>query len=57
MIFIVFGIKFVIVARGMGTFSPILRIPVYLIFSLLPFFGFLMALRTIECLYNLFKRR
>lgn len=56
-IFIVLGIKFVIVAWEMQTFSPILRVPVYVIFSMLPFFGVVMGLRTVECLVNLFKGR
>ena len=55
LLFVVAGYKFVMVEFEMQTFSPILRIPVYLIFCLLPFLGIIMALRTIECLTKLIK--
>jgi C4-dicarboxylate transporter, DctQ subunit len=53
--FIVFGWFFVQVELVMATVSPILQIPVHLIFWSLPIFGIFMALRTIDCLMILFK--
>lgn len=53
--FIIFGWRFVQVEMIMETYSPILQIPVYLIFAILPIFGLFMAIRTIECLIILFK--
>jgi len=55
-IFIVTGYDFVSVEWQMSTYTPILRIPVFLIFSLLPFWGVLMAFRSIERFFRLWKR-
>ncbi len=55
-IFIVTGWNFVLVEYDMQTYSPIIRIPVYLIFSMLPFLGLIMGIRTIECLMKLFRK-
>jgi TRAP-type C4-dicarboxylate transport system permease small subunit len=56
-IFVVAGINFVSLEYEMATYSPIIRIPVYLIFAMLPFLGVIMGLRTIECFVNLFQNR
>lgn len=53
--FIVYGLLYVQVEIAMDTYSPILQIPVYLIFSTLPILGLLMAIRSIDCLITLFK--
>ncbi len=56
-IFIVTGWNFVLVEYDMQTYSPIIRIPVYVIFSMLPFLGLIMGIRTVECLIKLFRKR
>jgi len=56
-IFMVAGWQFVIVEYEMQTYSPIIRIPVYLIFAMLPFLGLIMGIRTIECLFNLLRSK
>jgi len=53
--FIVFGWFYIQVEIVMATLSPILQIPVYMIFWSLPIFGIFMAIRTIDCLMILFK--
>ena len=53
--FIVYGYLYVQVEIAMDIYSPILQIPLYLIYCTLPIFGLLMAIRTIDCLINLFK--
>jgi TRAP-type C4-dicarboxylate transport system permease small subunit len=53
--FIVIGWIYVQVEISMETFTPILQIPVYLIFTTLPIFGLFMAIRSIECLTLIFK--
>lgn len=53
--FIVIGWTYVQVEMSMETFTPILQIPVYLIFATLPIFGLFMAIRSIECLTLIFK--
>ncbi|GAB6194319.1 TRAP transporter small permease [Desulfocastanea catecholica] len=52
--FIVYGFFYVQVEITMDTYTPILQIPVYLIYCTLPFFGLLMAIRSVDCLVNLF---
>ena len=56
-IFVVAGWNFLMVEWEMETFSPIIRIPVYLVFAMLPFLGVIMGLRTIECVHKLIKER
>jgi C4-dicarboxylate transporter DctQ subunit len=56
-ILIVMGYRFASVEWQMGTYTPILRIPVFLIFSMLPFFGILMVFRSVECFFKLWKRK
>ncbi|WP_300465331.1 TRAP transporter small permease [Desulfobacula sp.] len=53
--FIVYGLLYVQVEIVMDIYSPILQIPLYLIYCTLPIFGLLMAIRTIDCLIILFK--
>ena len=53
--FIVYGYLYVQVEITMDINSPILQIPLYLIYCTLPIFGLLMAIRSIDCLINLFK--
>lgn len=53
--FVVFGWIYVQLEFLMETYSPILQIPVYLIFATLPIFGLFMAIRSFECLILLFK--
>ena len=53
--FIVIGWGYVQLELMMETYSPILQIPVYLIFATLPLFGLFMAIRSFECLILLFK--
>jgi TRAP-type C4-dicarboxylate transport system permease small subunit len=53
--FIVYGYLYVQVEIMMDINSPILQIPLYLIYCTLPIFGLLMAIRTIDCLIKLFK--
>lgn len=55
-IFIITGYNFVSVEWQMNTYTPILRIPVFLIFSMLPLWGVLMAFRSIERFSKLWKR-
>ena len=52
--FIVYGFSYVQVEITMDTYTPILQIPVYLIYCTLPIFGLLMAIRSVDCLVNLF---
>jgi len=52
--FIVYGFFYVQVEITMDTYTPILQIPVYLIYCTLPIFGLLMAIRSVACLVNLF---
>lgn len=54
--FIVYGFLYVQVEFAMDLYSPILRIPLYLISGTLPIFGFLLAIRSIDSLVILFKR-
>ena len=54
--FIVMGYRFAAVEWQMATDTPILRIPVFLIFSMLPFWGVLMAFRSVERFCKLWKR-
>lgn len=56
LVFIVTGCRFAAVEWQMDTYTPILRIPVFLIFSMLPFWGALMAFRSLERFYRLWKR-
>lgn len=51
---VVYGIFYVQVEITMDTYTPILQIPVYLIYGTLPAFGLLMAIRSVDCLVNLF---
>lgn len=51
---IVYGFLYVQVEIVMDTYTPILQIPVYLIYCTLPIFGLLMAIRSVICLINLF---
>lgn len=51
---VVYGIFYVQVEITMDTYTPILQIPVYLIYCTLPIFGLLMAIRSVDCLVNLF---
>lgn len=53
--FIVYGFLYVQVEMAMDLYSPILRIPLYLISCTLPIFGFLLAIRSIDFLVILFK--
>ena len=54
-IFIVTGCQFVRVEMEFMNISPILHIPVPLIFSMLPLLGVLLILRTIIKIFELFK--
>jgi C4-dicarboxylate transporter, DctQ subunit len=54
--FIVYGFLYVQVEFAMDLYSPILRIPLYLISCTLPIFGILLAIRSIDSLVILFKR-
>jgi C4-dicarboxylate transporter, DctQ subunit len=51
---IVYGFFYVQVEITMDTNTPILQIPLYLIYCTLPIFGLLMAIRSVDCLVNLF---
>lgn len=51
---IVYGFLYVQVEITMDTYTPILQIPVYLIYCTLPIFGLFMAIRSVDCLVNLF---
>lgn len=53
--FIVYGLLYVQVEILMDIYSPILQIPLYLVYCTLPIFGLFMAIRTIDCLIILFK--
>lgn len=53
--FIVYGLIYVQVEMAMDLYSPILRIPLYLISCTLPIFGFFLAIRSIDFLVKLFK--
>jgi len=53
--FIIYGFLYVQVELTMDTYSPILQIPVYLIYCTLPVFGVFMAIRSVNCLFILFK--
>lgn len=53
--FMVIGWSYVKVELSMETYTPILQIPVYLIFAILPVFGLFMTIRSIDCLILVFK--
>ncbi|MFH1154399.1 MAG: TRAP transporter small permease [Pseudomonadota bacterium] len=53
--FMVIGVTYVKVEMSMETYTPILQIPVYLIFAILPVFGLFMMIRSIDCLIPLLK--
>jgi len=53
--FMVTGWAYVQVEMSMETYTPILQIPVYLIFAILPVFGLFMMIRSIDCLILLLK--
>jgi C4-dicarboxylate transporter, DctQ subunit len=51
--FVYLGWKFVLIEKDMATVTPILLIPTYLIASMLPFFGLIMGIRSVEGLRQL----
>ena len=55
--FIYAGWKFIQIEMEMETVTPILQIPTSLIATMLPFFGILLGIRSIDCLLQLFLGR
>ncbi|MCB2191388.1 MAG: TRAP transporter small permease [Deltaproteobacteria bacterium] len=49
------GINFVQVEWEMATYSPILQIPIFLVFCMLPLFGVMLMLRTVLRLRGLWR--
>ena len=55
--FIVFGYEFFVIEKSMDTVTPILQIPSTVIAAMLPVFGILLSLRSIEGLLALWSAR
>jgi C4-dicarboxylate transporter, DctQ subunit len=51
--FIYAGWRFVLIEKEMATVTPILLIPTSLIAAMLPFFGVIMGIRSVDCLRQL----
>ncbi|GAB6906681.1 Tripartite ATP-independent periplasmic transporter DctQ component [Desulfosarcina cetonica] len=55
--FVYTGIKFMQIEIEMETVTPILQIPTSIVAGMLPFFGILLGIRSIECLRQLIFER
>ncbi|QTA87117.1 TRAP transporter small permease [Desulfonema magnum] len=53
--FIYSGWNFVLIERDMETVTPILLIPMSVIAAMFPFFGVIMGIRSVECLYQVIR--
>lgn len=53
--FIYAGWKFVLIEMDMETVTPILLIPSSLIAAMLPFFGLIMGIRSVDCLLQMIR--
>ncbi|OQX23019.1 MAG: hypothetical protein BWK80_28210 [Desulfobacteraceae bacterium IS3] len=53
--FIYSGWKFVLIEMDMETVTPILLIPRSIVAAMFPFFGFIMAIRSVNCLWQVIR--